>query len=79
MSWRKAIEPMILVKEWIMLMEDEVGECKALEPWEKRTLPAESMMWRIAPGTVADGPVVALLMYERRSLVALGESLGAMV
>ena len=46
-----AIAPMILDRDWIMAIEDELGDVSGLEPWEKRTLFSASTMWTSAAGT----------------------------
>jgi hypothetical protein len=45
-----AIAPMILDRDWIMAIDDEVGRVSGLEPWEKRTLFFTSIMWTRAAG-----------------------------
>jgi len=66
-SWRKAIAPTILVRDWMMLMDWEFTVVVLLEPWEKSVLAWASRMCTTAPGMMGAVPIVALSMYFRRA------------
>lgn len=63
---------MILVRDWIMAIEDEVGDVSGLEPWEKRVLFSASTMWTSAAGNtglLVVGCVTASMSFFKATVV----------